>query len=140
MGEIEMSIGDPGELVRLLYNKSNGDLLLCTSSFANNTSNIYKITANGADHVATLKGNYRDFAAYGNKIVACDGGFVEGSYGNKTLQDLKAAKMITDIQKPLLWKGAKPEPYEIWGCNFMDFDGDGNLWIISNRDLFVKYK
>lgn len=138
MGEIEMSIGDPGELKRLLYNKSNGDLLLCTSSF--DKSNIYKISTTGAEHVATINDSFSDFAAYGNKIVACGGGFVEGTYGDKTPQELKRAAIITDIQKPLLWKGATPKPYEIWRCNFMDFDKDGNLWIISNRDLFVKYK
>lgn len=140
MGEIEMSIGDPGELIRLLYNKSNGDLLLCTSSFANKTSNIYKISTTGAEHVATLNDTFSNFAAYGNKIVAYTGGFVEGTYGDKTPQELKSAAIITDIQKPLLWKGATPEPYEIWNCNFMDFDKDGNLWITYNRDLFVKYK
>lgn len=140
MGEIEMSIGDPGELKRLLYNKSNGDLLLCTSSFANNTSNIYKITETGAEHVATLTGSYNDFAAYGNKLVACGGGFVEGTYGNKTIQELTTTEMETDIQRPKLWEGAKPEPYKIWTSNFMDFDKDGNLWIASNRDLFVKFK
>lgn len=138
MGEIEMSIGDPGELCRLLYNKSNGDLLLCTSSFKR--SNIYKIGTKGAEHVATLDGCYSNFAAYGNKIVAYGGGFVEGTYGDKTPQDMKCAAIITDIQKPLLWSGAKPEPYEIWNCNFMDFDRDGNLWIISGRDIFVKFK
>lgn len=138
-GETRISINGGGEIVRLIYNKKNGDLLLCLSSLSN--TSIYKMTADAALLVAGFNGMYGDFAAYGDKIVArTGGGLVEVSYGDK-LTDVKATPIVTDILRPKLWKGDTPKPYEItgWGCSVMDFDKEGNLWIAENRDLFVKF-
>ena len=141
MGETRRFIQAHGEVKRLLYNKANGDLLLCTSSFGSNArTQILKMTETGASPVAEINGSFEDFAAYGTKIVARGGrGFVEFSYGDK-LTSAEANPIVTDIMKPKMWKGQTPEPYEIYGCAFMDFDSKGNLWIAYGKDLFVKFR
>ncbi|MDO5395642.1 MAG: hypothetical protein Q4F07_06730 [Bacteroidales bacterium] len=138
-GEKRIQVNGGGDIVRLIYNKKNGDLLLCLSSWADNKSSVYRMTPDAALPVATFNGAYGDFAAYGDKIVARTGrGFVEISYGDK-LTDVEPKLIITDILRPKLWKGDKPSPYEIIGSSILDFDKDGNLWIASGRDLFVKF-
>lgn len=143
MGETDIQVFGSGELKRLIYNKKNGDLLLCLSTFGGDgSSQIFKLTGAVALPVAEFKGYCNNFAAYGQKIIGQSGsGFVEVSYGTK-LSDATPtpAPIVTDIPKPKLWSGAKPGNYEITGCTYMDFDDDGNLWIANNRDLFVKFK
>lgn len=136
-GETRIVIDAPGDIERLIYNKKNGDLLLCVSSW--NVTNIYKITHNAALPVASLDGIYGDFAAYGDKIIARTGnGFVEFSYGDNIINP-DPKPIVTDIMRPKAWKGDKPRPYTISGSKLMDFDNDGNLWIAYGRDLFVRF-
>lgn len=136
-GETRISIGAGGEIQRLIYNKKNGDLLLCVSSM--NKTNIYKMTPEAALPVASFNGWYGDFAAFGDDIIARTGsGFVEVKYGDK-LTDVNPHPIVTDIFEPPMWKGQKPRPYKITGSFVMDFDKNGNLWIAKNRDLFVKF-
>lgn len=136
-GEKRIIIDDGGDIIRLIYNMKNGDVLLCLSSM--NGSSIYKITEDAALPVAKFNGYYTNFAAYGEKIVAqTGGGFIEAKYGDD-LKDLKAKPIVTDVLRPKTWKGAKPQPYEIYSSRILDFDKDGNLWISSGRDLFVKF-
>lgn len=147
MGEVEMSLGDSGELVRLIYNKANGDLLLCTGSFTGGTTKVYKLTADKAETpkvepVAEFKKQTKNIAAYGNKIFAYAPyeGLTEVEYGTTFATPVKTEPIITDIMKPAAWSGAKPEPYKIKNITFMDFDNDGNLWLVNDRDLFVCFK
>lgn len=142
MGEQDVVINERGEITRLLYNKGNGDVLLCVSDFSGSTgsSAVYKIEGMRATPVARFNGFYGDFAAYGDKIIARTGrGFIEVSYGDN-LTDAEAKPIQTDILRPKLWAGDKPEPYKITGSHLMDFDSHGNLWIVLGRDLFVRFK
>lgn len=140
-GEDVIPIAGKGEIIRLIYNKANNDLLLCLST--NDSAEIYKMSESGATLVAELKGSdkFSDFAAYGNKIVATSGrGFVEATYPYTGIQEVTPQPIKTNLPKPKLWPGAKPDPFEINYAYFMDFDESGNLWIGYNRDLFVVYK
>ena len=129
MGETDRQVFGSGELIRLIYNKGNGDLLLCLSTFCHNeNTQIFKLTPSEALPIAEFKGYYGDFAAFGSKIIARTGsGFVEVKYG-------------TQLSDAVLWKGHKPDMYKINGSSYMDFDESGNLWIAYGRDIFVKFK
>ncbi|MDE6534971.1 MAG: hypothetical protein K2K82_03070, partial [Muribaculaceae bacterium] len=147
MGEVEVSLGDSGELVRLVYNKANGDLLLSTSSLNDGgDTKVYKLTAKSAEApeaelVAEFKKYVKNIAAFGNKIVAYSPfeSLVEVTYGATLDTPVKAEPIVTDLMKPAAYSGAKPEPYKIKYVTFMDFDADGNLWIANNRDVFVLF-
>lgn len=144
MGELEMSIGDDGEVARLLYNKANGDLLLCTSKWPNK-STVYKITSTGAVPVAELPEDCRDFAVYGNKIVGVGRAFIETTYGTSNENNPEFKPIVTDLVPAPSWKGHKPDPLTIHEARYMDFDKDGNLWILTSVgmggwDLFVMFK
>jgi len=139
MGEVEQSLDESGELVRFIYNKGNGDLLMCISD--RDATKIYKINSN-PEVVAQVAGEYHDFTALSNKIFARQSyEFVEIPYGSTKATELQPQKIKTDILKPKLWPEQKPDPYEISGCNFMDYDEKGNLWIITGnwgfKELFV---
>lgn len=143
MGEVEVSLGDSGELIRLIHNKGNGDLLLCTSTFSVSepVTTVYKLNGLSATPVAKFKAYTRDIAAHNNKIVAQTGrGFLETTYGAIEDGEVKGVPIVTDLIKPRLWSGAKEEPYKIENARFMEYDKDGNLWIIDGQDLFVMYK
>ncbi len=141
MGEQRVNINASGEMQRLIYNKANGDLLLCVSSIESGSkTQIYKMAESGGALIAEFNGYYGDFAAYGQKIIAMSGGgFVEVNYGSNSA-DLKPKPMTTDILKPKAWSGQKPQPYEIGGSDVVDFDNNGNLWIAYGRDLFVRFR
>jgi len=139
MGEVEKSLDLSGELVRLVYNQGNGDLLMCISG--RDGTYIYKIN-DTPELVVQLSGEYSNFTALNSKIFAYHGlGFVEIPSGSTTATELKPHKIVTDILKPKMWPKHNPDPYEISNCNFMEYDKDGNLWIISSnwgfKDLFV---
>lgn len=140
MGEVEMSIGDDGEVIRMIYNKVNGDLLLCTSNWAADKSTIYKITSAGAIQVAQIPTRCNNFAAYGNRIVGWDGALVETSYGATLEQKPEKNTIVTDLVPAPAYPGHKPDPLTISLTQHMDFDKDGNLWILTTKDLFVIFK
>lgn len=143
MGETDRQVFGSGELIRLIYNKGNGDLLLCLSTFGHNeNTQIFKLTPSEALPIAEFKGYYGDFAAFGSKIIARTGsGFVEVKYGTQLSDAVPApSPIVTDLRKPVLWKGHKPDMYKINGSSYMDFDESGNLWIAYGRDIFVKFK
>ena len=143
MGETDRQVFGSGELIRLIYNKGNGDLLLCLSTFCHNeNTQIFKLTPSEALPIAEFKGYYGDFAAFGSKIIARTGsGFVEVKYGTQLSDAVPApSPIVTDLRKPVLWKGHKPDMYKINGSSYMDFDESGNLWIAYGRDIFVKFK
>lgn len=139
-GEQDLPVPGSGDIQRLIYNKANGDVLLCLSS--SEGSDIFKITHTEAIPVAKLNVPYlNDFAAYGNKIIAVTGGgFVEATYPKVEPQDLKPEPIRTDILQPKLYEGHRPDPFSIYSSKFLDYDKDGNLWISNGNDLFVRYK
>lgn len=143
MGETDIQVMGSGELQRLIYNKQNGDLLLCLSSFGSNgKTEIFKMTGAAAMPVADFNGFFNNFAAYGSKIIASSGsGFVEVKYGTKATDFIASpAPIVTDLTEPVLWRGQKPGKFRIAVCSYMDFDDAGNLWIAKDRDLFVRFK
>lgn len=138
MGENEKQVGGAGEIQRLILNKQTGDILMCTSTFGGKAqSQVYKMTPTEALLVAEFPGSYGDFAAYGTRIIAKDGGgFFEAKYGDRLLE-AKTTPIVTDIRKKPLWKGDKPDFYRISGSHLMDFDEAGNLMTAQGRDFWI---
>lgn len=144
MGEVEQSLDEAGELVRFLYNKGNGDLLMCVSSRYG--TKIFKVNNySNPEIIVHTAEEFHDFTALNNKIFARQAyKFAEIPYGATTATDLNLHKIQTDILKPKAWPGDKPKPYVIDSSNFMEYDKDGNLWIIADnwgfKELFVIFK
>lgn len=144
MGEQDVHVSAPGEMKRLIYNKGNGDLLMCVSENGGPTT-IFKINDGEPVVVAQVKNGFDDFAAMNEKIFARSGyQYAEIPYGAKLTTELNPQAIKTDLMKPKTWEGQKPEVFEVSGNKFMDYDKDGNLWLVGgswgNKDLFVIFK
>lgn len=139
MGQEDVTLDEGGgDMIQLIYNKVNGDVLMCVESSYRGPTRIYRVNGGHPLLVAELEDTYQHFAAYGDKIIAATGyDFTETQYGSRLPNSVKSKKIKTDLIPAPKWPGHKPEPLEIDGAHYMDYDKDGNLWIVKGRNLYV---